>query len=314
MQNNSLENTLKIAKNRCSGNYEKTGIPYPFFLLYPFTTENISGYIDSFELKDKTLLTVGSSLDQALNAILKDSKSITVMDINPYTKYYYYLKKASILELDYNEFEKFLRLVSYPSVFKDNKYALNIESFNKIKPLLKELDYESYYFWNELINKYGSLRVRESIFNMDEDQTKVLRKLNIYLNNEFNYKILKQKIDKANVSFITEDIFNINITEKFDNIWLSNICCYINDLNKIKELLIKYSKLLNKNGELLLSYLYETPSNQDYQDNWPIIYDFNNLYKILQDYNLSLEEFIGVKGILFNDKKIKDSVLIYKKK
>ena len=58
-----------------------------FSWIYPFTTENINGYIDMFDLKDKSLFTVGSSGDQAINAILKGCKDITVLDINPFTKY-----------------------------------------------------------------------------------------------------------------------------------------------------------------------------------------------------------------------------------
>ena len=64
----------------------------PFQRLYPFTTENIAGYIDKFNLKGKSLLTVGSSADQVINAIYKGSKDITLYDVNIFAKYYYYLK------------------------------------------------------------------------------------------------------------------------------------------------------------------------------------------------------------------------------
>ena len=101
--------------------------------IYPFTTENISGYIDKFNLKDKSLLTVGSSGDQVINAILKGCKDITLLDINPYTKFYYYLKVASILTLNLDEFMAFLRYKDYPEVFVDNKNVFNIETWNKVK-------------------------------------------------------------------------------------------------------------------------------------------------------------------------------------
>ena len=39
-----------------------------FKLIYKFTTENISGYIKEFDFKNKSLLTVGSSGDQVINA------------------------------------------------------------------------------------------------------------------------------------------------------------------------------------------------------------------------------------------------------
>ena len=45
-----------------------------FSKIYTFTTENISGYIDYFDLDNKSLLTVGSSGDQVLNAFYNVSK------------------------------------------------------------------------------------------------------------------------------------------------------------------------------------------------------------------------------------------------
>ena len=47
-----------------------------FHTIYPFATENINDYTEYFDLKDKSLLTVGSSGDQAINALLKDYKFV----------------------------------------------------------------------------------------------------------------------------------------------------------------------------------------------------------------------------------------------
>ena len=71
---------IERARNKCSG----WAISYPFHTfdkMYPFTTENISGYIDNFDLEGKSLLTVGSSCDQIYNASLKGCKDITILDI-----------------------------------------------------------------------------------------------------------------------------------------------------------------------------------------------------------------------------------------
>ena len=56
-----------------------------FDCVYPFTTECISGYFDKLNLSNKEVLTVGSSLDQAFNALLCGAGKVTVMDISPYT-------------------------------------------------------------------------------------------------------------------------------------------------------------------------------------------------------------------------------------
>ena len=95
---------IRLAHNQCRFTY----FDLYFDKIYNFTTENIDGYIDKFDLKDKSLLTVGSSSDQVLNAFYCGCKDITLMDINPYIKEYFYLKKAAIITLDYEDFFKFL--------------------------------------------------------------------------------------------------------------------------------------------------------------------------------------------------------------
>lgn len=42
--------------------------------IYPFTTENIQGYMKNLDMEGKTVLTVGSSLDQAYNALALGAK------------------------------------------------------------------------------------------------------------------------------------------------------------------------------------------------------------------------------------------------
>lgn len=69
-------------------------------MVYPFTIENISGYMKPYSLTNEKILTVVSSLDQVINANLCGSKDITVLDVNPYTEVYFYLKKAALVSLD----------------------------------------------------------------------------------------------------------------------------------------------------------------------------------------------------------------------
>lgn len=92
--NRTLEQAIYNAKLQCDGIYSRTldecGI---FGRIYPFTTENIAGYINLFNLDNKSLLTVGSSGDQVINASLFNCQDQTVIDINPFTRYYFYLKK-----------------------------------------------------------------------------------------------------------------------------------------------------------------------------------------------------------------------------
>ena len=312
--NKELEETLYTAKERCEGNIiiDEASMN-GFEEIYPFTTENIAGYIDYFDLQDKSLLTVGSSGDQIINAAFKGAKDITLLDINPYAKYYYYLKTAGILELNLTDFNEFFRYNDYPKVFKYNKKVFDKASYKKLKSTLKSLDNDSYLFWDELFDMYQPDHIRFSLFSNDEYGTSVLGKSNLYLQSENTYAETKTKLKELKPEFINEDIFKSNLTKNYDNIWLSNIACYLYQ-DKIKGMTDKFADKLAVDGKLLISYLYSIDMNTEYDDDWSPIYDLKNDLELLKEYSPIFHFFKGVNGIKHNDDDIKDSVLIYQKK
>lgn len=306
--------TLLLAIKICWGqviNHE--AFEKGFSRIYPFTTENIAGYIDYFDLKNKSLLTVGSSLDQALNAILCDCQDVTVLDLNPHTKYYYYLKIAALLELDRKQFLEYLRYKDYPKVFKDNRDVFKIEVFNKLKNTLRLLDYESYLYWDEIFQCYNHFKIRIRLFKQDENRTYTIIDCNKYLQSDEQYQALRNKVKKYIPKFITADICDIELKREYDNIWLSNICQYITEEEKICSLFERTSNALTSNGKLLFSYLYNTVRDTKYQENYGIIYNLDRIYELLAEKDLALETFTGIDGLRFKDNAFKDSVLIYQK-
>lgn len=308
----NFDDILSLAIKRCSNDYIQEW--NHFCNIYPFTTENISGYIDFFDLYNKSLLTVGSSGDQIFNAVLMGAKDITQIDINPFSKYYYYLKMAAITELDMDEFLLFLRYKNYPQVFKNNILVFDNYIFNKLCDTLKSIDYDSFMFWSELFNLYPREVIRDHLFSMDEREDKFIKNCNLYLYNEKTFNILKDKIRNISPTFINSDIFEIDITKQFDNIWLSNIATYGLSYEQINELFFKYSNLLNIEGTLLLSYLYDTNSKSKYNDKWEAIYNINKILEMFNEYNLDIKSFRGIYDIIHDTNRIKDSVLIYKKR
>ena len=74
-----------------------------FQKIYPFTTENIAGYFSSLNMLNKSVLTVGSSLDQAFNALIFGAKDVCVFDINENVYDYYQKKKKLILTVPREE-------------------------------------------------------------------------------------------------------------------------------------------------------------------------------------------------------------------
>lgn len=311
--NTDFNTIMNVAIKRCEGKIIiDDASKNCFYQIYPFTTENISGYINQFDLKNKSLLTVGSSLDQAINAILNDCLDITVLDINPYTKFYYYLKIASILELELDDFLSFLRFVDYPKVFQNNKDVFNKNKYNKIKSTLRILDYESYLFWDELFLSFSPIAIRNNLFSYDEDRTYVIKGCNNYLQNKDSYNLTREKIKKINITFINSDLFKSNLNKKFDNIWLSNIGTYLTR-DDLKTMVDKMSKALNIDGKLLISYLFKTTIDTKFENEWHQIYDLEKTFDLLKEYKPSLFSFTSVEGLKFHDDSIKDSVLVYKK-
>lgn len=320
----NLENNLNNAIKSCEGHCAP--IKYlGFYQLYPFTTENISGYINEFNLKDKKLLTVGSSLDQSFNALLKGCKDQTIYDICPFIKYYFNLKKTAIEVLSYEEFCLFFNykkfIVEYYEKSKiakkmfENNMIFNLTIYNKLKEQLRLNDYESYLFWDELFQNFDGKIIRKSIFNADENRFDVIKDLSPYLHDEVNYNNLKMILKYLKPKFITGDIHELKLNEKYDNIFLSNIAMYeFDDLKLYKNLIDKLDKYMNINGKMLFTYLYGATNDTKYYEEWKKIYDFKYVLNLFKKYDLNFYSFIGTRGILWEDKNDQDSILIYQKK
>lgn len=280
--------------------------------IYPFTTENISAYIDFFELKDKSLLTVGSSGDQVINAILHNCKDITLYDIVPDTKYYYFLKVAGLLSLSKKEFLEFFRFVDYND-WRDNKKVFNQKLYNKLKPTLRLLDYDSYLYFDELFNTFSGITVRNALFRDDEYNTRILVRSNDYLKSTILYEETRKKIKKIKPKFICKNIFDISSETTYDNIWLSNIATWLKTEEEILKLVEKNYECLNENGRMLVSYLYKTTSKNIRISSTVPAYNLNLMFKLLKSYKIELREFDGVKQDSLNPIEKQDSILILTK-
>ena len=114
--------------------------------VYPFTTEMISGYFKDLDFQDKKVMTLGSSSDQAFNALLLGAKKITVYDINENTAKYGKLKRDVIINSKLNNVWENVLNINMPknydlfpdiSLRKMNPYMQDEESFKKLQELLK---------------------------------------------------------------------------------------------------------------------------------------------------------------------------------
>ena len=280
-----------------------------YMKVYSFSTENINGYLKYFDLKNKSLLTVGSSGDQILNAYKEGCRDITLIDINPFAQYYIYLKISGILSLDYNEFQEFF----YSKINNYNPNRFNRDLYKKISMLLKTIDYDSYYFFNELFNTYDCQQIINYLFNDDQDNYKVINKINNYLNDEESYNKLKNILKDISFKFINENIFDFKTEDKYDNIFLSNLCSTTGIL-VLKDLLVMLNNNLKENGSMQIAYLWNTNYfDNEFDIKLKEIYRMPATRTFLKDFITEHHNIEGINDILFEQPKKSDLVLIYRK-
>lgn len=302
-----LEKNISLAHKMFAGDKVKM-----FSHVYTFTTETIADYINFFDYKDKKLLTLGSSGDQVLNAYYKGARDITLLDINPFAEYYLYLKVAAILTLNYEEFKEFF--IKKNIFFKD-KMLFCDKYFNRIKYILKSLNYESYMFFEEILKKYTPKQIKRYFLNDDLNDKYSITCYNNYLKSEEDYNKLKKIIGDIYIKYINQDILVGDIEGKYDNIFLSNLCTYIG-LDKLKELVAKLDKNnLNNNGSILLAYLwnidfYETINVED----WIEAYKMPVFKDKLKEYITEHHRARSVYNYIHRSPYGEDLVMIYRKK
>lgn len=283
--------------------------------LYMFTTENIKGIINKIDFNNKEIFTVCSSSDHLFNFLLEGANNIKTFDINIFTEYFFYLKRAAILNLTYAEFLDFFFLK-----YTNKRKVFSKDTYNIIKKDIPEGKIR--YFWDNLFSSYPSLKLYNSnLFIKSKPSLKTIIFCNKYLNNENNYNNLKKILKDYNrLEFYHVNIFDDipKLGGKVDFIYLSNIFDYlaannkIEYLNKIKELVLKLSDNLKDTGLIGVCYLY------CYLDGYWRTLKSNNLQ------SLAKEEFIekGYKIIDFRgSQNIKssriediDALMLYKKK
>ena len=262
-----------------------------FDSIYPFTTENIAGYMNDLDLTGKRIITVTGSADHILNAILKGATDITTFDINPLTEKYMDLKISAIKKLSYNEF---LNIFLFDDV--------NID-YNIITSL--DMSLESKNFWIKQLETQNKL-LHSSLFNTKYYNPTSKLWQNIYLK-EDNYNLLKTKLNNVNINFICASLKDLELTQNYDYMFLSNISDYLN-LMFTDDLLVSYKNLINKFLKrvkvIYFAYLYDI-ENKNFRSD---IDDLNKVKKVFSNF-----EVVTFNSALETDKtNIKDGVLILK--
>jgi hypothetical protein len=136
-----------------------TGIEYKYTVeefanSFPLVDINSINNFQSINFNDNKILTVCSSGDQAFNLILNGASKVDLFDINGFTKYYFYLKKAAIMGLNYQDFMTFF----FSTLI--NKQSFSFNSYLNFRDLID--DFDARIFWDYLFCHYNGNDIYKS--------------------------------------------------------------------------------------------------------------------------------------------------------
>lgn len=268
-----------------------------FNSIYPFTTENIAGYMEELSLTNKKVMTVTGSTDHILNAIVRGATDITTFDINPKAEYYLHLKTSAIARLTYEEFCEIL--------LYDTNNSFHPSTITKL-----QMPLASQKFWKKELqeNKDNGLSLKKSsLFTRTYFSPEKTKKNNLYLEKD-SYQYLQEKLSSVKITFINRNIKDLVLSQDYDYLFLSNIADYLSYMYD-KEELLTYKKLLTKLNEkittIYFAYLYDIDNNHP-RSSIDQLDKVSNLFP-----NMEIKTFPSC--LEPKDKKKKDGVLILTK-
>ena len=202
--------------------------------IYLETNENVTGFFKGIKFygKNKRVLTVGSSLDQALNAILFGSRDVTVIDLNIYTKVFGELKLAAIKNLSFEEFKEFFGLNDKTNL----KGFPFFEKFNLYQKISHDIPKESQIFWDSVMFDATEENIK-NLFHSKFEKSSTMGNA-VYYSKDAYEKIKNiLKTQKINLEFVNSNYFEFDKTAKgeFDLILLSTILDYYDSDSPINE-------------------------------------------------------------------------------
>lgn len=277
-----------------------------FSKVYNMTTENIYGFLNNYDLKDKNVLTVSGSGDQRLNAYFLGAKNVTCFDINPLTKFHMELKDKAIENINFEKFLNFFGIYTrkYGSYYKMLDYRIYDEFKDKLGLEVKE-------FYDYIINS-PDIKEHDIYYGFNND-LRVLEKMNPYLTPS-HYSLMKKVIKDKPIDFIEselEDLPDIIKGEKYDVILLSNISDYTHrvyekdDLKQFRYLIDRLTTNLNKNGIMQVGYVYSEYSVFDDVSNFRYNEDRNKYFPNNLFYSVPVDSYVN--------QNYKDNVITYQK-
>jgi hypothetical protein len=246
--------------------YEKLFMPkiyedffnYTIGKAFAISNEQLDQIFQQLDLTNKSFLTVGSSGDQAINAVLRGCNDITIIDANIFTQYFIEYKLAFIKTFNYDAFSN---LFITSGFFHWKIYS---KLSHNLSPKVKQ-------FWDTLMldqedeqsdNSFCSKTIKENLLFVDNRD-----KHSLFYFNKNEYVKLQKKLNsnKIKITFINSEFqkFPEVICKKFHFINLSNIYdYYCHNIPLFTQIVHKlFLKNLHKDGKILVYYDFNTTNN-----------------------------------------------------
>ena len=195
---------------------------------YTVSNERLSEAMEVLKPRGKSVLTVAASGDQAFFYKINGASHVDTFDISYCAQVMMNVKTAAVQTLDYNEYEEFLN-----SIKSANADIMSVSKFPKVSVALSQ---DAKRFLNAVRGQ--KYRLGGTIFNpMTAAQYKKLR---AGVNAPFN--------------FIWSDVMSLSghLTQKYDQMYMSNIFQYNCDKDKNVKLIQDLLPFLNDGGEIML--------------------------------------------------------------
>ena len=237
--------------------------------VYPFTTENLAGYMKDLNLADKKVLSIIGSGDHILNSFYYGASSVIGFDINSLASLFAELKFNALRKLDFGDFKKYF--------FAENNKTMDFETYKAIRESLSE---SCSSFFDNLYKDYDFRGIdlrKGKLFNKRFDFDDLRIRSNPYLFSRHNFEKTKSNIQDKNIPLINFNVRDLpsKLEDNFDIVLLSNLADYSqqiypnnpNPFNSFCEKIILPIKKHLKNGGVICSaYVYDAREKENYKN------------------------------------------------
>ncbi len=237
--------------------------------VYPFTTENLAGYMKHLNLEDKKVLSITGSGDHILNSFYYGANSVVGFDINFLASLFAELKFNAIRKLDFEDFKKYF--------FVESNKSMSFETYKRIREDLSE---SCLSFFDNLYEDYdfrGADLRKGKLFNKRFDYDNLRIRSNPYLLSGQNFEKTKLNIQDKNIHLMNCNIRDLSsqLEDNFDAVLLSNLAdysqqIYPNNPNHFSlfcnEILPPVKNHLNEGGIICSAYVYDAREKENYKN------------------------------------------------